>query len=107
MDIQPKLEADLTVRSFAYTAQQLARTQSSLTPSAQYERILNEAGKHRSALRLVQRDVFEMTEQGLRKQTLTKAEFRQLRETAVQVIGQAEQAISRIATQYAPHRMAA
>jgi hypothetical protein len=107
MDIQPKFSADLTVRSFAYTAQQLARTRSSLTPSAQYERILGEAAKHRSALRLVQRDVLEMTEQGLRKQTLTKAECHQLREIAAQAIGQAEQAISRIASQYSPHRMAA
>ena len=107
MDIQPQFEADLTVRSFAYAAGQLARTHASLAPSAQYERILGEAEKHRSALRLVQRDVFEMAEQGLRKQTLTKAEFHQMCETAAQAIAQAQQAIARIAAQYAPQKLAA
>ena len=107
MDIQPKFEADLTVRSFAYAAEQLARSHAALAPSAQYERILAAAEKHRSALRLVQRDVFEMAEQGLRKQTLTKAEFRRMCDNAAQVLSQAQQTISRIAAQYAPQRLAA
>jgi len=110
MDIQPKFEADLTVKSFAYAAGQLARSQASLAPSAQYERILNEAEKHRSALRLVLRDAFEMAEQAVRKHTLTKAECHQLRESTAQTIEQAQQAITRIAAQYAPyapHRLAA
>ena len=107
MDIQPKFNADMTVRSFAYAAKQLAISQASLAPSVQYERILAEAEKYRSALRLVQRDAFEMAEQDLRKATLTKAEFHQVCETAVQAIAQAQQAISRIAGQYAPQRLAA
>ena len=107
MDIQPKFEADMTVRSFAYTAKQLARTHTSLAPTVQYERILAEAEKHRSALRLVQRDVFEMLEQGLRMHTVTKAESDHIRQTSAQMVTQAQQAISRIAAQYAPHRLAA
>lgn len=107
MDIQPKFDADMTVRSFAYAAKQLAISQASLAPTAQYERIVAEAEKYRSALRLVQRDAFEMAEQGLRKQTLTKAEFHQVCETAVQAVSQAQQAISRIAAQYAPQKLAA
>lgn len=107
MDIQPKFEADLTVRSFAYVAKQLAVSQSSLAPSAQYERILSEAEKHRSALRMVQRDAFEMADQALRKQTLTKAEFHRMREAVTQTISQAQQAISRIVAQYAPQKLAA
>lgn len=107
MDLQPKFDADMTVRSFAYAAQQLAISQAALAPSIQYERILSEAEKYRSALRLVQRDAFEMAEQGLRKQTLTKAQFHQVCETAVQTVAQAQQAISRIAAQYAPQKLAA
>jgi hypothetical protein len=107
MNIQTRFETDLTIRSFAYVAKQLARSPSALAPSAQYEQILNEAEKHRSALRLVQRDVFEMLEQGLRKQTLTKAEFHRLREAAAQTIAQAQQAITLVAARYAPHKLAA
>lgn len=107
MDIQPKFEADLTVRSFAYAAKQLAHAHASLAPSAQYERILSEAEKHRSALRLVQRDAFEMADQELRKHVLTKAEFQHKRETVAQVIAQAQQAIARIAAQYSPQKLAA
>lgn len=107
MTIQTKLEADLTVRSFAYVARRLAKSSAALASSAQYERILAEAEKHRSALRLVQRDVFEMAEQGMRKQALTKAEFDRLRETTAKTIARAEQSIARIAAQYAPHKLAA
>jgi hypothetical protein len=107
MNIQTKFETDLTVRSFAYMARQFARSPAALAPSVQYEQILNEAEKHRSALRLMQRDVVEMLGQGLRKQTLTKAEFHRLRETAAQTIAQAQQAITVIAAQYAPQKLAA
>lgn len=107
MDIQPKFDADMTVRSFAYTAKQLATLHASLAPSALYERILAEAEKHRSALRLVQRDAFEMAQQGLRKQALTKAEFHQVCDAAVQAVSQAQQAVTRIAAQYAPQKLAA
>lgn len=107
MDIQPKFEADLTVKSFAYAAKQLARSQASLAPNAQYERILAEAEKHRSALRLVQRDAFEKAEQELRMHTLTKAEVNQMLEAAIQAVSHAQQAITRIAAQYAPHKLAA
>ena len=103
MDTRNQFEPDLTVQSFAYVARQLARLSAALAPSAQYEQILGEAEKHRSALRLMQRDVFEMTEQGLRGQILSRTEF----EAAMRKIDQAQQAISRIAAQYAPHRLAA
>lgn len=102
MTMQARYEIDLTVQSFAYVARKLACLQ-----GAQYEHILDEAEKHRRALRLMQRDVFEMAERGLRERTLTAAECHRLRETAKQTIAQAEQAIAGIAAQYAPHRLAA
>ena len=106
-NIQAKFDADLTVRSFAYVARQFARSSAVPTTSAQYEQILGEAEKHRSALRLVQRDVFEMTEQELRKQSLTAAECRRLRESVAQTIEQAQQTITRITARYVPHKLAA
>jgi hypothetical protein len=107
MTTQTNFETDLTVQSFAYVAKQLARLPAAAASSGLYEQILGEAEKHRSALGLVQRDVFELTEQGLRKQTMTKEEFCRLREIAAQTITQAQQAITRIAAQYAPHQLAA
>ena len=98
MKMETKTAADVIVQSFAYKARQLA---------AQYEQILSEAEKHRSALRLVQRDAFEMAEQGLRQQTLTKAECHRLRVSAAQTIALAQQTINGIAAQYAPHKLAA
>ena len=102
MSIQTQFDTDLTVQSFAYVASQLART-----PSAQYEQILSEAEKHCSALRLMERDALETAEQALRRQALTKTECHWVRETAIQTFAQAQQTISRIAAQYAPHRLAA
>lgn len=93
-------DADLIVRSFAYVAKQLA-------PSVHYEQILGEAERHRSALRLLQRDAFEMAEQGVRRHALTKTESDRMREAATQAIAQGQQAISRITAQYAPHKQAA
>lgn len=107
MNTQPKLETDLTIRSFAYVATQLARSPAALAPSAQYEKILSEAEKHRSALRLLQRDVFEMIEEGLRKQAFTQSERHQMRETVTHTFEHAQEAISRIARQYAPRKLAA
>ena len=101
MIIQPKSKIDLTVQSFAYMAKQLARS------SAQYEQILSEAEKHRSALRLVQRDVFEMAEQGLRKHALTKTQFHRLRDDTSQTVAQAQKSIANIVAQYAPQKLAA
>ncbi len=100
MNIQTPFEADLIVQSFAYVAKQLAA-------SALHEQIPGEAEKHRSALRLVQRDAFEMAEQGLRQKTLTRTEFERLREAAVQTVAQAQQTITRITARYTPHRLAA
>jgi hypothetical protein len=105
MKFKAKIETELTVQSFAYMAKQMAH--SAYASTAHYEQILNEAEKYRSALRLMQRDVFEMAEQGWRQQTLTKAECRQVRERAEKKITHAQQAITRIVEQYAPHRMAA
>jgi hypothetical protein len=107
MNLRTEIDINLTVRSFAYVAKQLARSSSALGLSARYEQILSEAEKHRSALRLVQRDVFEMAEQELRHQTLTSAECQKVRETAAQRIARAQQTITRIAAQYAPHKLAA
>lgn len=107
MSIETEIETNLTVQSFAYMAKQLAGSPVAIAQAAKYAQILCEAEKHCSALRLVQRDVFEMTEHGLRKQTLTKAEFLRMREAATQAIAQAQQAITRIAAQYAPHKLAA
>jgi len=100
MNIYSQLDTDLIVRSFAHVAKQLS-------VAAQQDHIFSEAEKHRSALRMMQRDVFETAEQELRRKMLTKAEFQQLRERAVQKATQGQDAITRIAAQYAPHRLAA
>ncbi len=102
MSIQTRLEIDLTVRSFDHVARQQARL-----PSFQYEQILREADKHRSALQLVLRDAVETALQGLRDGTMEKTDFDRIRETTAQAAAQATQAIDRIATQYAPHKLAA
>src|SRR6478609_9142265 len=106
MNLSTEIDINLTVRSFAYVAKQLARSCAALGSSARYEQIINEAEKHRSALRMVQRDVFERVEQGLRHQTLTSADCHKVRETATQRIARAQQTITRIAEQYAPHKLA-
>jgi len=101
MRIEAKVDTDLIIQSFAYLARQLAGGY------AQYEDILSAADKHRSALRLVQRDVLEGAAQRLRAQTLTKEEFQRLCEATARTIAQAQQAITHIAAQYVPHRLAA
>lgn len=105
MSIQNKFETDLTVRCFTYVAKQLA--QGSASPTTLYEQILGEAEKHRSALRLMQRDMLEKVEADLRNRTLTRVEFHQLCDAALQKIDQAQQAVTRITAQYAPQRLAA
>lgn len=107
MHIQPQSVTDLTVRSFAYAAKQLAQSPVAQAPNALYEQVLSEAEKYRSAVRLVQRDVFEMTDQGLRMHTLSRTEFQQLRDSAAQVVAQALEAITRIVAQYSPQKLAA
>ncbi|HYD94394.1 MAG TPA: hypothetical protein VEC01_03640 [Noviherbaspirillum sp.] len=105
--MQTEFAADLTVQSFAYVASQLARAAAGRTPSGQYEQILGEAEKHRSVLRLMRRDMLEVAEQSLRRQSLSKSDCQRLRELAARAIAEAEQAIDTIVAQYAPHRMAA
>ncbi len=102
MNIQTKFQIDLTVRSFAYVAKQLGTS-----PSAQFAQILNEAERHRQALRLVQRDVLEFANQQWRERTLTETAFQRLRKEAERVIEQAQGKISRIAAQYSPQKLAA
>jgi len=107
MNMPSKFETDLTVRSFAYAVKQVIQSPAAQKPSVQYAQIVREAEKHRSALRLVLRDVLEMSEQELRKRTLTKTEFHRMREAATRTISKAQQEINRIAAQYAPHELAA
>lgn len=105
MTSQNRFDADLTVRSFAYVAKQIA--QGAAAPSALYEQILAEAEKHRSALRVMRRDMVEKVENGLRSRTITKGEFQRLCDASVQKIELAQHSITRIAAQYAPQRLAA
>lgn len=105
MTMQNRFDTDLTVRSFAYVARQLA--QGPAAPSALYEQILAEAEKHRSALRVLGRDMVEKVETGLRNRSLTRGEFLRMVDGATQKVELAQQAITRIAAQYAPQRMAA
>lgn len=107
MKSETSIDTDLIVQSFAYQARQLATAPGSIAPYAQYEQILSEAEKHRSALRLAERDVAEATAQELRKEALTQKEAARLRESAAQAVAQALQAIGRIAAQYAPQKLAA
>lgn len=102
MNTQTKFQIDLTVRSFAYVAMQLATS-----PSAQFAQILNEAERHRQALRLVQRDVLELANQQWRERALTETAFQRLRKEATRIIEQAQEKISRIAEQYSPQKLAA
>lgn len=97
-----KFHIDLAVQSFAYVARQLASS-----PSAHYEHIATEAEKHRQALRLMQRDVIEMTRQKLRDREMSEKACQRIRKATTKAIEQAQDAITRIAAQYAPQRLAA
>jgi hypothetical protein len=107
MDTKLKRRTDLTVQSFSYVAGKLAQSADQLLLTALYEEILAEAEKHRSALRLIQRDVFDFVSEGLRTKTLTEARFRRVRDIATKTTELAQDAITRIASQYAPQKMAA
>jgi hypothetical protein len=102
MTTNTKVEIDLTVRSFSYVAKQLAKSS-----HMQYEQILREAEKHRSALLLIQRDLMDKAEQGLRRKTITRTEFDRVRAAATQAVSQARQTITCIAAQYVPQKLAA
>ncbi len=107
MNIQARAEIDLTIRSFAYVARKLAETSGGITASTPHAQLVGAAEKHRSALRLLKRDVIERAEQGVRKQALSKEEFRQLREAMTQAVTQAQEAITSIMAQYAAQKLAA
>ena len=103
MDMQTKFQADLTVRSFAYVANQLARSNET---TALYDQIQREAERHASALRLVERDAFAAAAMALREKSLTPSEFQQARQAAALTIAQAQAAITRAAAKYAPQKLA-
>jgi len=107
MDTKLKRRTDLTVQSFSYVAGKLAQSADQLLLTALYEQILAEAEKHRSALRLIQRDVVDFVNEGFRNKTLSEARFRRIRDTASKTVELAQDAITRIASQYAPQKMAA
>jgi len=102
MKFTTKLDTDLTVQSFAYMANKLARS-----PGVQYEQILSVAENHRSALRLIQRDVIDLVQAELAKQNVAVSDYQRIRKTIARKIDQAQQAITRIAAQYAPYALAA
>ena len=102
MNIQTKTQIELAVQSFAYVAGQIAKS-----PCAHYDRITSEADKHRHALRVLLRDVFEITREKLRSQAITEKTCQRMRKAATYAIAQAEAAITRIAAQYAPQKLAA
>lgn len=103
MNARLKSRADLTTQSFAYIAGKLAQS----SHHSIYEQILAEAEKHRSALRLMQRDAFDSANEGLRTKTLSYVRAQRIRDTAAKTIALAQDAITRIASQYAPQKMAA
>jgi hypothetical protein len=107
MDPKVKRRTDLTVQCFAYVAGKLAPSTDPLLSTTLYEQILAEAERHRSALRLIQRDVFDFVNEGLRTRTLSDARCRRIRDAVAKTIGLAQDAITRIASQYAPQKMAA
>ncbi|MDB5759297.1 MAG: hypothetical protein JWM30_2586 [Burkholderia sp.] len=107
MNAKLKNRTDLIVQSFAYVAGKLAQSADPQQLAALHEEVLGEAEKHRSALRLMQRDVVDSATQGLRTRTLSEARFRRVADAATRTINLAQDAITRIVSQYAPHRMAA
>lgn len=103
MNARLKRRTDLTTQSFSYVAGKIAQS----SHPATYEQILAEAEKHRSALRLMQRDVTDFANEGLRTKTLSYLRAQRMRDTAAKTIELAQDAITRIASQYAPQKMAA
>ena len=107
MNARLKRRTDLTTQSFSYIAGKLAQSSHPLMLTSLYEQILGEAEKHRGALRLMQRDVFDATNEGLRTKALSDVRAQRIRDTAAKTIELAQDAITRIASQYAPQKMAA
>ena len=107
MNAKLKRRTDLTVQSFSYTAGKLAQSSHPQMLTSLYEQILGEAEKHRGALRLMRRDVFDLANEGLRTGTLSDVRAQRIRDTATKTVELAQDAISRIASQYAPQKMAA
>ena len=107
MNAKLKRRTDLTVQSFSYVAGKLAQSSHPRMVTSLHEQILGEAEKHCSALRLMRRDVFDSANEGLRTGTLGDARAQRMRDTATKTIEQAQEAITRIASQYAPQKMAA
>jgi hypothetical protein len=107
MNEKLKRRADLTVQSFAYTAGKLAQSPDPLAQSPLYEQILGEAEKHRSALRIMERDAFELANEGLRARTLSDVRAHRMRDITSRTIKAAHDSITRIASQFAPQRLAA
>lgn len=107
MNAKLKCRTDLTVQCFSYIAGKLAQSFDPRMLTSLYEEILAEAEKHRSALRLMQRNIADLTNEGLRTRTLSDVRAQRIRDTATKTIGLAQDAITRIVSQYAPQRMAA
>jgi hypothetical protein len=107
MNAKLKQRTDLTVQSFSYVAGKLAQSSHLQMSTPLYEQILGEAEKHRSALRLMQRDISDLANEGLRTKALSDVRAQRIRDTAAKTIELAYAAITRITSQYAPQRMAA
>jgi hypothetical protein len=107
MNAKLKRRTDLTVQSFSYIAGKLTQSSHPEVWTALYEQILGEAEKHRSALRLMRRDVFDLANEGLRTGILSDVRAQRMRDTATKTVELAQDAITRIASQYAPQKMAA
>jgi hypothetical protein len=107
MNAKLKHRTDLTVQCFSYVAGKLAQSSDPRRLTSLYEQILAEAEKHRSALRLMQRDVADLIYEGLRTGTLGDVRAQRIRDTAAKTVELAQDAITRIAFQYAPQKMAA
>jgi len=106
MDMQAISQVDLIVQSFIHVASQLARPIPLSMPSEQYEQIRSAAERHNSALNMVLRDVIQMADKALRKQSLTRAEHARLCMSAAQTIADAKKAIARTVSQHAAPKLA-
>ena len=97
----------LTVQCFTYVAGKLAQTSALLSPTALHAQVLAEAERHYSALRLMQRDLLQSTDDGLRSGTLSAGKARLMRDAASKTIKGAQDQITRIASQFTPQKLAA
>lgn len=107
MHVKLKRRTDITVESFAYVAIKLAQSLEQLPLNALYEQVLGEAEKHRSALRLMHRDVLELANSALGAGTLREMRLQRKCGIATKAIERAHDEITRIASQYAPQKLAA